>query len=108
MYQWVEHNGNIGKIVCVYPWWLLVRWLVTDKPFEKQPFESFFASGAIYLADEPKLTAALAAQYLGTSRQWIYQLNKDGAFGEVRNPFWVLPSELDSINHQDQEREVAA
>lgn len=107
MYRWVEHNGVIGKIVCVYPWWLLVKWLVTDKPFRNQPFESFFASGATYLHDEPRLNAVLAAQYLGTSRQWIYKLNRDGAFGEVRNPFWVLPSELDRVKCEQQHERAA-
>ena len=103
MYQWVLHNGCIGKVENIMGAGLIVRWLLAKRPFKKAPLETFFSSGAILLASEPRLTAVLAARYLDSSRAWIYELNNKGAFGGVkREPFWVVPSELDCLLNEQR------
>lgn len=102
-YQWIAHNGCIGKVENIIGAGLIVRWLIAKRPFTHAPLETFFSSGAVLLASEPRLTAALAARYLDCTRAWIYELNQHGAFGGVKRvPFWVLPSELDVFLNEQQ------
>jgi hypothetical protein len=112
---WVRQGQNIGRLIGTGVSgevnFVGIKWLSRDVPFHKQVVtyiagDSKDAMESFEIIPEPKLSAEEAACYTDRTRSRIYQWNNSGYFGERRNPFFVLPSELDRRLQEIEQRQT--